>query len=177
VEALSSDVESLLGRAPEGALGQSVLRLVHADDVPALLRALAEATRTRRSVTLGVRVVAREGGPVPCQLVVVPLVPPPSVTFVLLPGGATDSAGVTCLSSLPRARMDALSRLTTRETDIVARLMSGDRVPAIATALFLSQSTVRNHLSAAFRKLHVRSQQELVDLLRDEIHLPMHAWG
>jgi len=38
-------------------------------------------------------------------------------------------------------------------------------VPAIAGALFISQSTVRNHLSSVFRKLRVESQQELIDLL------------
>jgi DNA-binding CsgD family transcriptional regulator len=39
-------------------------------------------------------------------------------------------------------------------------------VPSIAESLFLSPSTVRNHLSAVFRKLRVGSQQELIHLLR-----------
>jgi DNA-binding CsgD family transcriptional regulator len=59
-----------------------------------------------------------------------------------------------------------LSRLSGRELEIVMRLMDGDRVPSIAGALFLSPSTVRNHLSAVFRKLRVGSQQELIHLLR-----------
>jgi DNA-binding NarL/FixJ family response regulator len=59
-----------------------------------------------------------------------------------------------------------LSALSARELEIVTRLMNGDRVPAIAEALFLSPSTVRNHLSAVFRKLGVASQQELINLLR-----------
>ena len=46
------------------------------------------------------------------------------------------------------------------------RLVNGDRVPAIAESLFLSPSTVRNHLSAVFRKLRVGSQQQLIHLLR-----------
>jgi DNA-binding CsgD family transcriptional regulator len=50
--------------------------------------------------------------------------------------------------------------------EIVLRFVSGDRVRAIAARLFLSQSTVRNHLSSVYRKLGVRSQQELVDLFR-----------
>jgi DNA-binding CsgD family transcriptional regulator len=44
--------------------------------------------------------------------------------------------------------------------------VGGDRVPAIADALFLSQNTVRNQLSSVYRKLGVRSQQEVVDLFR-----------
>ena len=60
----------------------------------------------------------------------------------------------------------------TREIDIVARLVSGDRVPAISKALFLSQSTVRTHLSNAFRKLRISSQQELIELVRQSAQRP-----
>jgi DNA-binding CsgD family transcriptional regulator len=56
--------------------------------------------------------------------------------------------------------------LTPRELDIVRRVVTGDRVRAIAERLFLSQSTVRNHLSSVYRKLGLRSQQELVDRFR-----------
>jgi len=60
-----------------------------------------------------------------------------------------------------------LDRLSSRELQVVRLLLKGDRVPAIAKQLFVSQSTVRNHLSSVFRKLRVRSQQDLVILLRD----------
>ncbi len=66
------------------------------------------------------------------------------------------------------AELAGLSRLTNRELDIVGRLLHGDRVPAIAETLFLSQSTVRNHLSSVFGKLRVSSQQQLLDLLRGQ---------
>jgi PAS domain S-box-containing protein len=56
--------------------------------------------------------------------------------------------------------------LTQREFDIVYRLVRGDRVPAIASTLFVSQSTVRNQLAAVFRKVGVHSQQELIAHLR-----------
>jgi PAS domain S-box-containing protein len=59
-----------------------------------------------------------------------------------------------------------LGLLSPREHDIVLRLLNGDRVPAIAADLFVSQSTVRNQLSSVFRKFRVRSQQELISLLR-----------
>jgi DNA-binding NarL/FixJ family response regulator len=58
-----------------------------------------------------------------------------------------------------------LDQLTSRELEVVTRLVQGDRVPTIARSLFLSQSTIRNHLSAAFAKLGVADQQQLVHLL------------
>jgi PAS domain S-box-containing protein len=60
-----------------------------------------------------------------------------------------------------------LDKLSPREFDIVVRLLNGDRVPVIAATLFVSQSTIRNQLSSVFRKLRVRSQQELIALLRE----------
>lgn len=62
-------------------------------------------------------------------------------------------------------------RLSSREQEIVTSLLSGDRVPAIARALFLSQSTVRNQLTSVYRKLSVSSQQELIDLYRESAQI------
>jgi PAS domain S-box-containing protein len=60
-----------------------------------------------------------------------------------------------------------LERLSRREVEVVRMLLLGDRVPVIARQLFISQSTVRNHLSSVFRKMRVSSQQELIVLLRE----------
>jgi DNA-binding NarL/FixJ family response regulator len=60
----------------------------------------------------------------------------------------------------------AADALTPREFDIVDRLIRGDRVPVIATSLFVSQSTIRNQLAAVFRKVGVHSQQELIAYIR-----------
>lgn len=59
-----------------------------------------------------------------------------------------------------------LDRLAPREAQVVQDLLRGYRSPAIAQRLFLSPGTVRNHLSAAYRKLGVANQQQLIDLLR-----------
>jgi DNA-binding CsgD family transcriptional regulator len=56
--------------------------------------------------------------------------------------------------------------LTNRQWEIVGRLMRGERVPEIASAMYLSQSTVRNHLHAVFAKAGVHSQSQLIALLR-----------
>jgi len=56
----------------------------------------------------------------------------------------------------------ALRELSQRQLEILRRLLWGERVPTIARDLFLSQSTVRNHLSAIYRRLGVHSQAELL---------------
>ncbi|SOD71433.1 PAS domain S-box-containing protein [Jatrophihabitans sp. GAS493] len=63
----------------------------------------------------------------------------------------------------------SLTMISPRELEVVVRLVMGDRVPAIAERLFVSQSTVRNQLSSVFRKVGVKSQQDLIALLRGDI--------
>ena len=58
-----------------------------------------------------------------------------------------------------------LQQLTPREREVLVQIAGGRRVPAMAKKLFISQSTVRNHLRAIYRKLGVESQGELVELL------------
>jgi len=59
--------------------------------------------------------------------------------------------------------------LSSRQIEIVKRLLGGERVPTIARGLFVSQSTVRNHLSAVYQRVGVHSQDELLGLLRKSI--------
>jgi DNA-binding NarL/FixJ family response regulator len=49
---------------------------------------------------------------------------------------------------------------------VLTRLLDGQRVPAIAADLYVSQSTVRNHLSSIYAKLGVHSQVDLIRLIR-----------
>jgi DNA-binding CsgD family transcriptional regulator len=53
-------------------------------------------------------------------------------------------------------------RLSRRELEVVTLLLDGLRVPLIARTLWITQSTVRNHLTSAYQKLGVSSQQELI---------------
>jgi len=59
-----------------------------------------------------------------------------------------------------------MTELSARQWEVVSRLVRGERVVTIAAEMYLSQSTVRNHLSAIFRKVGVHSQQELLALWR-----------
>jgi DNA-binding CsgD family transcriptional regulator len=61
--------------------------------------------------------------------------------------------------------LDALEP-TARQRDIVERLARGQRVSSIAADLFISRSTVRNHLAQVYRLAGVHSQDELLNALR-----------
>jgi len=78
-----------------------------------------------------------------------------------------ESAGFGSGAILPDASsVPGLEDLSARQWDVVTRLLRGERVPTIARAMFLSQSTVRNYLWKTYRKFGVRSQAELLEKLR-----------
>jgi DNA-binding NarL/FixJ family response regulator len=66
----------------------------------------------------------------------------------------------------------AAADLSPRQREIFSRLVRGERVATIAAEMYLSPSTVRNHLSAIFAKVGVHSQQELLVLHRAEKRNP-----
>jgi DNA-binding NarL/FixJ family response regulator len=57
----------------------------------------------------------------------------------------------------------ALDDLSSRQWQILVRLLRGERVPTIARAMNLSPSTVRNHLSTIYKRVGVHSQAELIE--------------
>ncbi len=59
-----------------------------------------------------------------------------------------------------------LRDLSPRESEVLAMLMAGTRVPAIAKRLHISQHTVRNHLKSMYRKLEVGTQSDLIERVR-----------
>lgn len=187
IDRISSDVDRLLGHPAQAGLGQSILSVVHPDDLPALLTTLAMAVEQSSGATLPLRLVMPDGGWMACDVLVTPLPQPPRFAFVItladfaptsdrgaveqqlwdlaLSAQAAETSRRT--ARLPvEGSVPGLGRLSTRELQVVTRLLDGKRVPAIAGELFLSQGTVRNHLSSVFHKLGVHSQQELLDLLR-----------
>jgi two-component system response regulator DesR len=52
------------------------------------------------------------------------------------------------------------SPLSGRESEVLAASADGSSVAAVARMLFLSEGTVRNHLSAAIQKLNARNRTE-----------------
>jgi DNA-binding NarL/FixJ family response regulator len=63
---------------------------------------------------------------------------------------------------------ELLHGLPAREREIVTLLLQHHRVPAIARLLSIRPSTVRNHLKKVFKRVGVRSQQDLLMLLQSE---------
>lgn len=189
IERISSDAEFLFQVPAAELLHRSLLSTVAQDDVARCLLAFGESSASRNGVTLHVHIVGGGENLVPCELLLLPLQPAPSCIFVLLPisegemgtQDRGDFAGILlrlrrgaeiahiahgAFSGVSEHARPGLGRLTTREFEVVTRLLDGQRPPAIARALFLSQSTVRNHLGSVFAKYGVTSQQQLLNLLR-----------
>lgn len=74
-----------------------------------------------------------------------------------------DATGARTVQSSAYAPLHSL--LSAREREIVEMVAAGLRVSTIAERLYIAPGTVRNHLSAIFRKFGVSSQAELAELL------------
>ena len=189
IRSMSADAVGLLGLCPEDAIGRQFLCSVDQDDVRRILQAGRDAG-AERSVALRVRLRDGSGDWRQLCCVVTSLGGTPDLCFLLMPedmcvaGG--ESARVARLeqhlwriaaeveaSGLLQhigkapdpARFPQMRSLTARQWEVLSRLMSGERVPTIAAELFLSQSTVRNHLAAIFERFGVHSQAELIAML------------
>jgi DNA-binding CsgD family transcriptional regulator len=186
VDRVSSEVFESLGYRAREIIGTSFLALIVPEDIADVLLALAQTSKHKEGVTLRVGAIAADMVPVTCQLVLLPLTPAPSCAFALLTeesdGPADERAIADLITRLGRRirsamtsqavasaplRFDVdLGSLGSRDLEIVTRLVAGDRVSSIAKRLFLSEGTIRNHLSSVFGKLGVKTQQELIELLR-----------
>jgi DNA-binding CsgD family transcriptional regulator len=189
INRIGGDVKATLGWRPRELLGQSLLGLVSPEDLPVWLAAIAQAAGAAAGATMTLRARHAAGGSVACGALILPTSPAPTCAFTLTPQsipapavgdersdltekitrlrqGIDAAARPAALSAQPQRPDLPLPRLSPREVEIVGRLIGGDRVPAIAQSIFLSQSTVRSHLARAYAKLGVGSQQELIDLLR-----------
>jgi DNA-binding CsgD family transcriptional regulator len=186
VDRVSSEVFDSLGYRAREIIGTSFLALIVPEDVADVLLALAQTSKHKEGVTLRVGAIGADLVPVTCQLVLLPLTPAPSCAFALLTeesdGPADERAIADLITRLGRRIRSAmasqavasaplrsdvdLGRLGSRDLEIVTRLVAGDRVSSIAKRLFLSEGTIRNHLSSVFGKLGVKTQQELIELLR-----------
>jgi DNA-binding CsgD family transcriptional regulator len=66
--------------------------------------------------------------------------------------------------------VEGFTELTIRQRDILVRVLAGERVKEIARDMYLSPSTVRNHLTAIYRRFGVHSQVELISSLANRAH-------
>jgi PAS domain S-box-containing protein len=187
---ISPDAAEWLGWSPEEYRGTPLQSVVHPDDAPLLLLALGRSSVERRGVATGLRVRCSDGSwtPVCCEVSPLCRHNPPRFAIAmwsldLRPDEeSSDQRAARLEDHLWRIALEvaaagigdapattemwwgdpALRELSQRQLEILRRLLRGERVPTIARDLYLSQSTVRNHLSAIYRRLGVHSQAELL---------------
>ena len=190
IDRISVEVEGLLGYRAIDLAGASVLSAVYPSDLPGLLAGLAHVHATGRGSAIRLRVRTKDNQWLWCRAHLSALEDSPRFAFTLRPladprESATDrtrelemslariahetrAAGLAKLSGTAPVLADLpeLATLTSREWEIVGALAEGSRVKTIARQLHVRPGTVRNHLSAVYRKLDVGSQAELLERLR-----------
>jgi PAS domain S-box-containing protein len=174
MEEVSLNAEVLLGWQRSELLGVLIQACVHPDDIPAMLLVLGRASTQGRAVAAPLRIRHGDGGLTTLGFAACPLCEhnPPrfAVTIWALPApGRTDDQGQPGLDPHGAYSTDGGPReLSARQLEIMRRLAAAERVPTIARALKLANSTVRNHLAVIYRRLGVHSQAELLELLMRE---------
>ena len=194
IDRISADVEDLLGYKAAHLVGHSLASLVQPADWPVVLISVGQSLREDGATRGRVRLRTVDGGTRWVEALVTPLAGDDATGFafsftpeVAMPNlvdrarelethlrhiarEVAASGVLTALTQTPAAAsLPAMTGLSARELEIVTRLLSGDRVPMIAKEMFISQSTVRNHLTSIYRKLGVGSQQELIATLRRQV--------
>ncbi|MCD8316230.1 MAG: LuxR C-terminal-related transcriptional regulator [Eggerthellaceae bacterium] len=61
-------------------------------------------------------------------------------------------------------------KLTKRECQIIHLIMGGRSVAAVSRELYLSESTIKTHIRAIYKKLDVHNRQEMIDKVSREIN-------
>jgi DNA-binding CsgD family transcriptional regulator len=182
---VSADAADVLGWDRE-LLGASLSEAVHPADVADFLLVVARSAAERRAASARLR-VRGAGGWIVVRCTVIPLedrvdrfavglsILPPTehpertgararrleghllrIAYEVQAAGIGVSGRDTILAGA------ALWDLTDRESAVLQRLIRGERTAEIAEGLFVSESTVRNHLSAVYRKVGVKTKSELV---------------
>jgi PAS domain S-box-containing protein len=186
IDYMSSDAE-LLGAQGSELRGFPLLGLVHPTAAQEFLAAAARSALDRVAVTLLTRMRAGKDRWEDRYCLLVPICEhqPPRLGVVISAGPSEASSGPSGMPLDEHARhcaleiqamkdldtLPALTRLpqgrelSARQTEIVTRLVAGQRPADVARSMFLSASTVRNHLSAIYRKFDVHSEAELLAAL------------
>ena len=176
-----------------GAIERPVLELVTPESRPALATALTAVQRGADTERATVHVVSEQGPRCTMEVIVTAAgddAPHQCIVFwnpkppVSVVDENDDTASVQALanamSTIARevaragyldeslitvARLPRVELLTDREREIVTLMVQGYRSQAIGERLYVSSSTIRNYLSAIYRKLGVTNQSELLERL------------
>lgn len=107
------------------------------------------------------------------------------ITLIILPvlhkylsGLLTDHAYLTVFSELSPSEhtkaihgFTTIGKLTERESEIAALLLSGKTYRMIAGELSLSENTVKTHIKNIYSKYNIQSRMELIRIMLDQQHL------
>jgi DNA-binding CsgD family transcriptional regulator len=190
VTSVSNNIKSVLGVPAKEVVGRPLLGAVEQRDVQSLLDADRRA-HSESSVSLRIQLKDATGAFKPLRCVLTSLAGTTDRLFILIAdlelpadeaadwtsrlerhlwriAGEVEASGILHqIGSVPDAsRGTQMEALSVRQWEVLRRLMRGERVPMIAEALLVGQSTIRNHLSAIFKRFGVHSQGELLALLR-----------
>jgi PAS domain S-box-containing protein len=194
IENASADSDSVLGVAASSLIGMPLLGLVHPGDAPDFLFAISRAIMSQGAVICRVRIrtMDRPWKDVVCIVHLLSEDSPPRLGIMAVMGKEGERTGASLNAELEevlaRIAMElrsvgvvpmlpdvldhtdprVMAELSSRQWEILTRLTRGESASKIAAAMYLSQSTVRNHLSTLYRKFNVHSQLELVSLFRSE---------
>lgn len=190
---VSADLEDIVGLPYRSLPGESLIELVHQADLPSFVSAVAQALVQNNTVQTLVRLRHTHKLWMRVRVSIAPVFGD-EMLFAFRADTTpeetqTDSNRAAELEQRLRniaheirvlglgpdlslqgglVRRPYIEKLTARQREIIGLLMQGRRVPRIAELLFISQSTVRNHLSAIYAKIGVASQSELLELVQND---------
>ena len=194
IERVTPNSAVVLGRDQGELADVDLSSLVHPDDVGLLLGSVRDTAQASEGALVRLRLHHATRGWVETRCLLFPLPEDESspMAFVLAETGgevspASDAERIATLErhllrfaaelhaggwrkaeplAVDASRFAALDELPRRQGEIVERLLRGERIPSIAASMYISASTVRNHLSRVFATFGVHSQSELLTLLR-----------
>jgi PAS domain S-box-containing protein len=186
IEHASSDAEQMLGVGQGALKGAPLLAMIRPQDIQRFMLSVARVSSDggAAAVRLALRSGTGDWRQMSCLVVALCRHDPPrlGVAFATYDGSdGQEGDGAFQVAARGPDALDCMARfrstipyggLSSRQWEIVTRLIRGERVVEIARALHLSPSTVRNHLTAVYRKFAVHSQAELLaELLRSSAEL------
>ena len=187
IEYMSADAD-LLGSKGSELRGFPLLGLIHPSGAAAFLEAARRVSEDHLTVTFPARLRVQGAGWADRQCLLVRMCKhqPPRLGVVItsraekgvalrgqladeLRHCALESRATHALRTLPTlSLLPQGSELSARQTEIVNHLIEGKSASDIASLMYLSPSTVRNHLALIYRKFGVHSQAELLAVLLRE---------
>ena len=174
IDQVSNDIERILGCRPESYKGSSLLGLLRPVEAQKFIMAVDGVTSEGLTLRTHLRAHGDNWREVLCLVTAMCRHSPPrlGLAFVARPDSSVELAAQLHQQPLFSAKTyltvwfglgcTCLLAVCPRGSGNLNRLVLGERAQDVAAALYLSPSTVRNHLTAIYKKFGVHSQAELL---------------